>query len=247
MIPAQPVPFQSASLYIGDILPDITEGILFEIFNRVGPVASIRVCRDTVTRRSLGYAYVNFHHVQDAERALDTMNYTDIKGKPCRIMWSQRDPTLRRSGVGNIFVKNLAATIDNKGLFDTFSVFGNILSCKVVNDETGGSKGYGYVHYETHEAAQEAIEKLNGMTLDDSVVTVGFFQRLQDRAGQADWTNLYFKQFSPSWDDARLIDVASVYGPVNSVFISRDETGKSRGFGLWTTRTMSLRRRLWLN
>lgn len=231
MIPAQPAQFQSASLYVGDLLNDVTEGVLFEIFNRVGPVASIRVCRDAVTRRSLGYAYVNFHHVQDAERALDTMNFTDIKGNPCRIMWSQRDPTLRKTGVGNIFVKNLAPTIDNKGLFDTFSVFGNILSCKVVNDEAGGSKGYGYVHYETGEAAEEAIAKLNGITMDDQVVTVGFFLRRQDRAGEADWTNLYLKQFPLHWDDAKLTEVFGEYGAIASVFISKDEAGKSKGFG----------------
>ena len=151
----------------------------FELFNRVGPVASIRVCRDAVTRRSLGYAYVNFHNVQDAERALDTMNFTDIKSRPCRIMWSQRDPSLRKSGVGNVFVKNLAPTVDNKGLFDTFSVFGNILSCKVATDDQGNSKGYGYVHYETAEAAQDAIQKFNGNFIDDHEVHVGPFVRRQ--------------------------------------------------------------------
>lgn len=67
-----------------------------------------------------------------AECALDTMNYEVLKGRPMRIMWSQRDPGLRKSGVGNIFIKNMDESIDNKALYDTFSTFGNILSCKVM-------------------------------------------------------------------------------------------------------------------
>eukprot|EP00566_Odontella_aurita_P008972 CAMPEP_0113538264 /NCGR_PEP_ID=MMETSP0015_2-20120614/7270_1 /TAXON_ID=2838 /ORGANISM="Odontella" /LENGTH=817 /DNA_ID=CAMNT_0000437821 /DNA_START=317 /DNA_END=2770 /DNA_ORIENTATION=- /assembly_acc=CAM_ASM_000160 len=209
--------FHSASLYVGDLAPDVNEGLLFEIFNAVGPVSSIRVCRDAVTRRSLGYAYVNFHQVADAERALDTMNFTTIKDRPCRIMWSQRDPSIRRSNVGNIFVKNLHESIDNKQLYDTFSLFGNILSCKVVTDrDTGKSKGYGYVHYETAEAAQAAIEKLDGMLIDGQEVQVGVFMRRTERPGQADWTNLYLKNIPREWDDARLKEEFSKFGEVVS-------------------------------
>uniref|UniRef100_A0AAY5EG96 Polyadenylate-binding protein n=1 Tax=Electrophorus electricus TaxID=8005 RepID=A0AAY5EG96_ELEEL len=227
--------YPMASLYVGDLHPDVTEAMLYEKFSPAGPILSIRVCRDMMTRRSLGYAYVNFQQPADAERALDTMNFDVIKGRPVRIMWSQRDPSLRKSGVGNIFIKNLDKSIDNKALYDTFSAFGNILSCKVVCDENG-SKGYGFVHFETHEAAERAIEKMNGMLLNDRKVFVGRFKSRKEREAEMgarakEFTNVYIKNFGEDMDDDKLKEIFSKFGPALSIRVMTDESGKSKGFG----------------
>uniref|UniRef100_A0A8D3CNH3 Polyadenylate-binding protein n=1 Tax=Scophthalmus maximus TaxID=52904 RepID=A0A8D3CNH3_SCOMX len=227
--------YPMASLYVGDLHPDVTEAMLYEKFSPAGPILSIRVCRDMITRRSLGYAYVNFQQPADAERALDTMNFDVIKGRPLRIMWSQRDPSLRKSGVGNIFIKNLDKSIDNKALYDTFSAFGNILSCKVVCDENG-SKGYGFVHFETHEAAERAIEKMNGMLLNDRKVFVGRFKSRKEREAELgararEFTNVYIKNFGEDMDDEKLKELFGRYGPALSIRVMTDESGKSKGFG----------------
>ncbi|CAE7811544.1 pabpc1-a [Symbiodinium sp. KB8] len=206
--------------------------MLYEIFNSVGPVASIRVCRDSVSRKSLGYGYVNFHSVSDAERALDTLNYSSIKGRACRIMWSQRDPSLRKSGLGNVFVRNLDRNIDNKALYDTFSLFGNILSCKVCTGPDGKSRGYGFVHYETEEAAKQAIERVDGMQIGEKTVGVSGFVKRQDREKPAmnTFTNIYIKNFPDDWAEDKLKAEFAPHGSITSSHVTTDNKGRKSAF-----------------
>merc|ERR1712060_998925 len=97
--------------------------------------------------------------------------------------------------------KNLDKTIDNKAMYDTFSAFGNILSCKVAQDMSNGeSKGYGFVHFETEEAAMNAIQKVNGMLLNEKKVFVGRFVPRKEREKELGekakkFTNVYIKNF----------------------------------------------------
>ncbi|XP_033120467.1 polyadenylate-binding protein 4-like isoform X2 [Anneissia japonica] len=224
-----------ASLYVGDLNPNVTEAMLFKKFSTAGTILSIRVCRDIITRRSLGYAYVNFQQAADAERAIENMNFVPINGQSILVKWSQRDPTLRRSGKGNVFIKNLDKSIDNKTLHDTFSAFGNILSCKIQCNENNESKGYGFVHFETEDAASEAISKVNGMLLNGKKVYVGDFISHKDRDAEMgdkmkSYTNLFVKNLGEEISDEQLMEMFSKYGKIVSAKVMRDN-GESCGFG----------------
>eukprot|EP00080_Pristionchus_pacificus_P000787 PDM60807.1 pab-1 [Pristionchus pacificus] len=227
---------EEESPYVGDLHEDTTESVLFDRFSSAGPVLSIRVCRDAITRRSLGYGYINFQQPADAERALDTLNYDVINGKPCRLMWSQRDPAIRRSAQGNIYIKNLDKVVDSRSLFDTFSLFGGILSCKVATDDQGVSKGFGFVNFETQEAADQAVEKVNGMLLAGKKVFVGKFQPRNARLKEMGETtkrffNVYIKNLEEDVDKEKLEKMFSEFGKVTSCAVMSDANGKPKGFG----------------
>ncbi|KAK1861273.1 hypothetical protein I4F81_003857 [Pyropia yezoensis] len=220
-------PHASATLYVGDLDPEVTEASLFEVFSAVGQLSSIRVCRDVVTRRSLGYGYVNFHNVADAERALDTMNFfasPATKDRPLRLMWKHRDASVRKIGQGNVYIKNLDKSINNKELYDTFSAFGNIMSCKVATDAQGQSRGFGFVHFEAPESAETAMKRVDGMLLAGRKVFVGPFlsKREREERGQISraFTNVYVKNIDDSiCTEEKLRELFEPYGEVTSIHV----------------------------
>jgi polyadenylate-binding protein len=146
------------------------------------------------------------------------MNFKTIRGQPCRIIWSHRDPSLRRTNVGNIFVKNLSQNIDTTTLYDTFSMVGKILSCKVAKNSRGDPLGYGFVHYESEESAFNAIERVDGKMIDGNVVSVAAFKSKKERGGSTDvkFTNVFVKNLPQTFKQEDLDKLFSKCGTITS-------------------------------
>ncbi|KAF9690079.1 hypothetical protein SADUNF_Sadunf01G0158500 [Salix dunnii] len=240
----QQVMQRGASLYVGDLDPEVTEADLRAAFYHVGPVSSLRLCRCCLTGKSLCYSYVNFYsHAQaldfeslfiySASRALGLLNHANLKGKPMRIMWCQRDPFARKTGFANLFVKNLDFSISSSCLESIFSKYGTILSCKVA-EENGRSKGFGFVQFDSKDSALAAQTALHDTMLGGKKLYVCKFVKKTERTAAAPcevFTNLYVKNLDETMTEDGLKDMFSVIGDVSSVAIMMDHEGKSKGFG----------------
>ncbi|XP_010465662.1 PREDICTED: polyadenylate-binding protein 6-like [Camelina sativa] len=224
----------TSSLYVGDLSPDVTEQDLIHKFSLTVPVSSVHLCRNSVTGKSLCYAYINFDSPSTASNAMACLNHTDLKGKAMRIMWSRRDLQYRRTtGLGNLYVKNLDSSITSICLERMFSPYGDVLSCKVA-EENGKSKGFGFVQFHTEQSAATARSALHGSVVDGKKLFVAKFINKNERAamaGHQESTNVYVKNLIETVTEDYLHTLFSPYGTISSVVVMRDGMGRSRGFG----------------
>nr|XP_022345802.1 polyadenylate-binding protein 4-like isoform X3 [Crassostrea virginica] len=191
---------------------------------------------------SRGYGFVDFETEEAARIAIEKVNGMLLNGKQVFVeRFMSRQERLEVLGdkmrkFNNVYVKNLSEEIDDEKLRDMFEPYGKIISAKIVCDEHG-SRGYGFVDFETEEAARIAIEKVNGMLLNGKQVFVERFMSRQERLEvlgdkMRKFNNVYVKNLSEEIDDEKLRDMFEPYGKIISAKVMTDDSsGKGKGFG----------------
>jgi RNA recognition motif-containing protein len=83
----------------------------------------------------------------------------------------------------NLYVGNLPFSVTEDELQSLFSQYGDVDRAQVITDrETGRSRGFGFVEMED-QAAQEAMEALNGREHGGRSLTVNEARPKNDRGG----------------------------------------------------------------
>jgi cold-inducible RNA-binding protein len=81
-----------------------------------------------------------------------------------------------------LFVGALAPAIDDAALNELFAQAGTVTSAKVIMDrDSGGSKGFGFVEMSTDAEAQQAIAALNGKEVEGRTIAVNVARPMGDR------------------------------------------------------------------
>lgn len=82
----------------------------------------------------------------------------------------------------NLFIGSLAYATTDDSLKAFFEQIGPVASARVIIDrDSGRSKGFGFVEFESEDNNQKAIDQLDGKELDGRTISVGLARPKEDR------------------------------------------------------------------
>ncbi|CAG2238995.1 ELAVL2_3_4 [Mytilus edulis] len=159
----------------------MTQEEIRALFSSIGEVESCKLIRDKPTERnllespstfawdvkslisgqSLGYGFVNYKLARDAEKAIHTLNGLRLQNKTIKV--SVARPSCESIKGANLYISGLPKSLTQLDLEQMFSDCGEIITSRILYDQnTGLSKGVGFIRFDQRIEAERAIQKLNG-------------------------------------------------------------------------------------
>ncbi|BFY98530.1 hypothetical protein BsWGS_01569 [Bradybaena similaris] len=171
-------------VYVGSINFEIKEDTIKQAFLPFGPVKSVNLSWDPITNKHKGFAFIEYEVPEAAQLALEQMNGVMIGGRNIKVgrpsNMPQAQPIIEQLGqeaknYNRIYVTSIHPDLTENDIKSVFEAFGKIVSCELAQDPTkqGKHKGYGFIEYETLQAALDAVASMNLFDLGGQYLRVG--------------------------------------------------------------------------
>jgi polyadenylate-binding protein len=187
------------NLYVKNLDPEVSQEEFKQLFNQFGQVTSA-IIQLNDKGKSKGFGFMNYEHHEEAAMAVEVLHDKDYNGRKLFVTRAQKkaecEEDLRHlyenvkmeklskyQGV-NLYIKNLEDNIDDEKLHVEFEPFGTITSCKVMRDEKGTSKGFGFVCFSSPDEATKAVVEMNNKMIGSKPLYVSPPQRREVRRQQ---------------------------------------------------------------
>ncbi|XP_057738653.1 33 kDa ribonucleoprotein, chloroplastic [Arachis stenosperma] len=172
----------SGRLYVGNLPYSMTSNELSDLFGEAGTVVSVEVVYDRVTDRSRGFAFVTMGSVGDAQEAIRMFDGSQVGGRTVKVNFPEvpkggerlvMGPKIRNNSRGfvdsphKLYAGNLGWRLTSEGLRDAFAEQPGLLSAKVIYErDSGRSRGFGFVTFQTAEDVEAALNAMNGVEIE---------------------------------------------------------------------------------
>lgn len=143
-------------MFIGGLNWETDENRLKEYFNSYGNVLEVNVMRDGATGKSRGFAFLTFETGDAVDKVLSEKHILDGK----LIDPKRAIPKDEQEKIGKVFVGGVASDVTTEDFREHFQQFGNIIDSQLmINKDTGKSRGYGFVTYDSADAVERCTKE----------------------------------------------------------------------------------------
>jgi RNA recognition motif-containing protein len=185
-------------LFLSDLTPLITEDDIRQFFKFYSEKIK-QISINHKTKKSPN-ATIIFENQKIAEIAKRNLNMQKLKGKTVRIMCYLKEKEILENFNTNIYIKNISIYATPRQVFEHFLKFGEIISCKIPENDAGDHLGYGYINYMTAESAKNAIDSENGKKIWNNILEVMPFKNTKIRNEESlKNSNLYNNNINPMY------------------------------------------------
>ncbi|PKY23953.1 hypothetical protein RhiirB3_334986 [Rhizophagus irregularis] len=139
-------------------------------------------------------------------------------------------------GCKSLYVGNLDPRVTDNMLHEIFGVAGSVNNTKIIPDKNyqHGGLNYGFVEFNDHRSAEQALSTLNGRKIYNMEIKVNW--AFQGQQGPKEDTSNHYHIFvgdlSPEVNDEVLAKAFSAFGSMSDARVMWDvNSGKSRGYG----------------
>eukprot|EP00903_Cladosiphon_okamuranus_P012206 g11448.t1 len=232
--------FGNSKVYVGNLAWSVTWKELKDLMSTCGPCqAEVGV---GANGRSKGYGVVTFNDPADATTAINSLQDTDLMGRPIFLREFRDDngsgPANGGSAGGGfanckVFVSNLSYDVQWQDLKDHMRNAGSVIRADVIVGLDGRSKGLGTVEFSKPYEAKNAISQLAGTELMGRPINVredrGDAVNLGRGVGGAAGAKVYVGNLSwdVQWQDLK--DHMRMAGNVKFVDLFQEPGGRSKG------------------
>ncbi|KAK2875394.1 hypothetical protein FQN49_001620 [Arthroderma sp. PD_2] len=165
--PNRPKPGPKSTIYIGNLLFDITAEDLKNMASKHGDVVGTRIIYDS-RGLSRGFGYVKFSDVETATRAVQAMHLSEVEGREVNVNFAQTELYSEMSRktaepTRTVFIGNIAHQITDRDLHELFDDIPNVLDVRVAVDRrTGTPRGFAHAEFSDVKSAIAGFEALDG-------------------------------------------------------------------------------------
>lgn len=177
-------PEPNTTLFIKNINFETTETTLRDAFKHLGAIHTIQIAKkrnpeNPKQQIPLGYGFIQFKLTSSAEKALRTMQFSEIDDKRIELKRSdrtlqvqetaERKTTSKKSQKGStkIMVKNIPFQANANEIRDLFKVFGELKAVRLPKKMGPGNdqhRGFGFIDFVSKSDAKSAFEALHHST-----------------------------------------------------------------------------------